>query len=161
MGVGTVLTMLPGLISGVATVAEIAGISVQAAWWWIVVILAVVIALVAIVIKLAEAWKKASDEAQLEQMNKSLEKLTEAADQAKEKFEELTDARKDLDDMANKLKNLTKGTREWREALIETNSKVLELIGTYPELAKYIEKGESGELAISDEGWDKMLDEQM
>ena len=44
--------------------------------------------------------------------------------------------------------------------LAEVNQKVLELINTYPTLAKFLEKGSEGQLSIKDEGYDALLDEQ-
>jgi hypothetical protein len=63
MGLGTVLMILPGLITGVASVATAAGISVQAAWWWLLIIAAVIAAIVAVVYLLAKAWEAASEAA--------------------------------------------------------------------------------------------------
>jgi hypothetical protein len=62
--------------------------------------------------------------------------------------------------MQESLKSLTKGTKEWKEALRESNEMVMELIAKYPELAKYIQKTESGGLTIAEEGWDTMLANQ-
>ena len=45
------------------------------------------------------------------------------------------------------------GTREWREALIENNQKVLELIDKYPALVSKVSKGLYGELTISEIGF--------
>lgn len=56
---------------------------------------------------------------------------------------------------------LTKGTREWKQALVENNQEVLELLNTYPELADHVIKGEDGELSISQEGWDYLTNQQM
>jgi hypothetical protein len=33
---------------------------------------------------------------------------------------------------------------EWKQALMESNAEVLSLVNTYPELAKYLTKGEYG-----------------
>ena len=46
------------------------------------------------------------------------------------------------------------GTNEWKQALIDVNSKVMDLIGIYPELAKYLTRGEHGELGIESEGFE-------
>jgi hypothetical protein len=60
--------------------------------------------------------------------------------------------------MQKNLENLTYGTKEWKEALHEVNQQVLELIQTYPELAKYLDRGDDGQLVITDEGWDSLLE---
>jgi hypothetical protein len=49
---------------------------------------------------------------------------------------------------------LTEGTFEWKQNLIEINNTILELLNTYPQLAQYLTRGEYGQLAIKDEGWD-------
>jgi hypothetical protein len=36
----------------------------------------------------------------------------------------------------------------------------LNLLDTYPELAKHLKKGEKGQLIISDEGWKEIINEQ-
>jgi hypothetical protein len=69
MGVGAALMMLPGLITGVASVATAAGISVQAAWWWLLIIMAVIVSIIALVYVLCSAFEAASDAAQFEKMN--------------------------------------------------------------------------------------------
>jgi hypothetical protein len=42
------------------------------------------------------------------------------------------------------LEDLTYGTKEWKEALIEANEQVLHLLETYPELVSYLERSENG-----------------
>ena len=54
------------------------------------------------------------------------------------------------------MNSLTKGTQEWRDALNEANTSVLELLDTFPELASgegYIEKI-NGQLQLTEEGLD-------
>jgi uncharacterized coiled-coil DUF342 family protein len=72
------------------------------------------------------------------------EKAREAADEAKQAYDDMVDDRKGFDEMQKKLEGLTRGTKEWKEALRESNAQVLDLIQTYPELAKYVTKGEQG-----------------
>jgi hypothetical protein len=36
----------------------------------------------------------------------------------------------------------------------------MELLATYPELAKYVSTGKDGQLTISKEGWDEILQKQ-
>ena len=160
MGVGAVLMTLPGIINTVATVAELRGITVQAAWWWLVAIIAVIALLVVGVMQLCKAWEAASEAAQLEKMNEQLDSLNAAVDEAKQKLQDMADARDDLKDMQKTFSGLTKGTKEWRQALIENNKKVLDLIDAYPQLIDYVSKGINGELIISEEGWDQAIAQQ-
>jgi hypothetical protein len=47
--------------------------------------------------------------------------LGEAAEKAKENLESIADARKSLEEMQGTFRHLTRGTNEWRKALIENN----------------------------------------
>jgi hypothetical protein len=83
--------------------------------------------------------------------------LRTATEEAKKALEDMASAQEELEGMNDTLKGLTKGTKEWRKALIANNQKVLELLNTYPQLAAYIDKGLDGELIIKEEGWDAMM----
>jgi hypothetical protein len=43
--------------------------------------------------------------------------------------------------------------------LAESNAQVLELLSTYPILVQHLTRGEHGELEITDEGWDKVIEQ--
>jgi hypothetical protein len=58
--------------------------------------------------------------------------MNTAAKEAAESLEQITDTRKELAEMQSTFAGLTKGTDEWRKALMDSNSKVLELLNTYP-----------------------------
>lgn len=157
---GTAISGIGALIPVVAKVAVAAGISVQAAWWWLVAIVAV---LAVAVVLVSNAIKKANA-AKLENRMKAAEEATqrakEAAEGAKQAYDEMVADREGFDKMQKKLAGLTKGTKEWKDALRESNAQILDLIQTYPELAKYVTRGEQGQLIISDEGWDEMINKQ-
>lgn len=160
MGFGAILTVLPSLITAFGTTAVGTGIATQLAWWWLLVIAAVIVTIIALVYVLCKAFEAASDAAQFEKMSEQLSDLSAAADEAKEKLEAIADTRKELEQMGETFKTLTKGSREWKEALIENNSQVLELLNTYPELAKHIKTGLYGQMEITDLGWDTILESQ-
>ena len=167
MGLGMVMSVMPAIAKALGmsftkagVQISVAGWSGQLAWWWVVLIVAAVALLVVGVIALAKAMEAASDEAQLEKMNEQIENLGAAADEAKDKFDDLKGSFEDLEEHKKTLKDLTKGTREWREALIKNNQAVLDLVNNYPELAQYMSRGENGELMISEEGQNKVLDQQ-
>jgi hypothetical protein len=44
-----------------------------------------------------------------------------------------------LDDKYKSLENLTRGTQEWKDAVRDINTEVMDLIEQYPELAKFVE----------------------
>ena len=121
---------------------------------WILLAVAALIALLVIFIKLA---KNTSLQAQMDKAAKATKQAKEAADKAKEAYDNLLSSRSEYNDLQQQLEDLTYGTQEWKEALLEVNQEVLKLIQEYPELAKYIGKGAYGQLIISDEGWDKQI----
>jgi hypothetical protein len=43
--------------------------------------------------------------------------------------------------------------------LADSNAQVLELLSTYPVLAKHLTRGEHGELEITDEGWEEVIEQ--
>ena len=54
------------------------------------------------------------------------------------------------------LENLVKGTKEWENALIEANNTVSELIKKYPQIAKWVDRGQDGQLIIREEGLEEL-----
>ena len=108
---------------------------------------------------LTSAMEESSDAAQLEALNKQVEELGEAADEAKQKLDDMASAKDGLVELSKAFDGLTKGTKEWKQALVENNQKVLELLNTYPQLANYVDKGMNGELIITEEGWDNAMAE--
>lgn len=151
MGVGAAITYVLPIIDMVGKKLQAEGWKTQMAWIWLLGISAVIGVIAAAV----TAFKSNTNEAKLEKMNKQLDNLSSAADEAKQKMEDMSSAKKGLDDLNKSFNNLTKGTREWRQALIENNQEVLELINTYPELSNFVSKGINGELIITEEGWNK------
>ena len=167
MGVGSVIslvTTLAPLLGMSFTTAgvqiSIAGWTAQISWWWVFAIIVGVIALVAAFSALTSAMEESSDAAQLEALNKQVEELGEAADEAKQKLDDMASAKDGLVELSKAFDGLTKGTKEWKQALVENNQKVLELLNTYPQLANYVDKGMNGELIITEEGWDNAMAEQ-
>lgn len=137
-----------------------AGISAQAAWWWVFLIIAAVAALTAGVIALVKAAKENSLAGQMEKAQKATEAAKAAAESAKTAYDDLLSARSEYSELQATIDELTKGTNEWKQALIEANAQVLKLLSTYPELAEFIRRGEDGQLTILDEGFDFLIEKQ-
>lgn len=72
---------------------------------------------------------------------------------------ELTANLKELSNAQSSLEGLTKGTQEWRNAVQDVNSQILELIDKYPELAEYVTTT-NGAMSVSAYGQSKVLDLQ-
>ena len=163
---GILMTLGPimGVVSSAFTAAgskiTIAGISAQAAWWWVFLIIAAVAALTAGVIALRKAAKENSLAGQMEKAQKATAAAKEAAESAKTAYDDLLNARSEYSELQTTLDGLTKGTNEWKQALIEANAQVLELLSTYPKLIDFIRRGEDGQLIILDEGFDLLIEKQ-
>lgn len=160
MTLGPIIGIVGSAFTAAGSQITIAGISAQLAWWWVFLIIAAVAALTAGVIALAKAAKENSLAGQMEKAQKATAAAKEAAESAKTAYDDLLSARSEYSDLQTTLDGLTKGTNEWKQALIEANAQVLELLSTYPELAKFVSRGEDGQLTISDEGFDSLIEKQ-
>ena len=160
MTLGPIMGIVGSAFTAAGSQIAIAGISAQAAWWWVFLIIAAVAALTAGVIALVKAAKENSLAGQMEKAQKATAAAKEAAESAKTAYDDLLSARNEYSELQTTLDGLTKGTNEWKQALIEANTQVLELLSTYPELAKFISRGEDGQLTILDEGFDSLIEKQ-
>ena len=122
------------------------------------IVAGITVAIVAIT-ALFKHLEETSPEGQLKKQEGYLEKISKAADDAKQKYEELKSAIESLGDANKTLDSMTKGTQEYNDALLEVNSQVLSLIDNFPKLAKYL-KVEDGRLVISSEGISAVQEEQ-
>lgn len=118
----------------------------------------ITLAITAVIILITVLIKKWNEDAN------ALKKAQEAAKQAKEQFDSaksaydsLKSSIEDYNDALDAIKKLTKGTTEWKEAIQEANQKVIELLESYPELAKYITKSQDGLLQVSEAGQEAIL----
>lgn len=160
MTLGPIMGIVGAAFTAAGSQIATAGISAQLTWWWVFLIIAAVAALTAGVIALAKAAKENSLAGQMEKAQKATAAAKEAAESAKTAYDDLLSARSEYSELQTTLDGLTKGTNEWKQALIEANAQVLELLSTYPELAKFISRGENGQLTISDEGFDSLIEKQ-
>ena len=128
----------------------------------ILLIVAAIALLVVGIMKISKAWEEAGkvEENKLKQLNKSLDEMKNMAQEAKQQLDSIAEEREGLEQLQEKFDDLTKGTKEWRQSLMEINNEVLELLEKYPDLGKYISRGKNGEMQITDAGWDHIYDEQ-
>ena len=98
------------------------------------------------------------DEA-LKQANKTQKEVSENLAETKTAYEQTLSAISDYSNSKTALQDLTKGTREWNEAVIELNNNVLSLMEKYPELAAEIENN-NGVLEISQKGLDSIIEKE-
>ena len=135
----TALATIVPLLGKTFTIAgkeiSIAGWIASSGWIWLLGISAAIVAITLIV----TAIKKASPEEKLKKAQQAADEAANSANNAKESFEGLADSLEQLDDKYQALENIIKGTKEWGEAIKDINTSVLDLIGQYPELAKFVE----------------------
>lgn len=104
-----------------------------------------------------EGKLKAAQERSKE-LNEQLKKVTETSQKLKDSFNK-------YDEISKKLAQCTKGTKEWNDALAESNLEVLNLLDQIPELATMVnDQGESaisrdadGKLVVADWARDQVL----
>lgn len=115
-------------------------------------------ALAAIIRVVVAAVENNSIEKRLKQAKEATQKAKEAAEAASQAYENLVDKKSGLDEMTSKLGSLTKGTIEWKKAIIDINNEILTLKDTYNNL-KLGYDPETGMLSI--ENWDEIKESQL
>ena len=118
----------------------------------------VISALIALGVAISSYVKNNSAETKLERASEAAKAAADAANEAKEAYEKLNESLSSLDDKYQAIENATKGTREWRDAIKETNAAVLELLNNYDGIE--IERNEDGTLSITPES-QKELEDKM
>lgn len=123
-----------------------------------VAVLGTIIAIIAIAKKAAD---KAADDGKknFDAANKTAQETADAFNTIKSAYDDLKESIEDYHDSKNALDQLRKGTTEWKEALNEVNSQVINLMQRYPELAQYV-SNVGGELVISQAGLDAIEEKQ-
>lgn len=104
--------------------------------------------------------KDSSIEGRIKAAEESTKQAETAANQAKEAYDNLLEGKSKYSELQNTLDNLTYGTTAWKEALIEANNQVLQLVSTFPQLAGYLTTGAGGRLQIEATGWDEIIKQQ-
>lgn len=115
--------------AGVAASEVAVGTAAAFALGYFILIAAAIAALVLGIKALVDWWN--ADAIAAEKAKKTAQELTEAYNDTKQAYENLKQSIADYTDAKNGLDQLIKGTQEWRDAIIDTNEKALELINTY------------------------------
>lgn len=97
-----------------------------------------------------------SPEKKLEKATEAANDAKKAADEAAQSYQELADKKTALEELTTKMESLTKGTLEWKQALIESNNEVLSLQQKYSNLQ--VETDKDGKLIIKN--WNDILEKQ-
>ena len=90
-----------------------------------------------------------------EQANKDLEQMKSNLEAVKQAQDELNSSFDAYDKAREKINSLVVGTQEWRDAVLENNQAVLELISNNAALAEYVTTDKDGVMTISAEGRDE------
>ncbi len=97
-----------------------------------------------------------TDAEKTEALNNQYNTLKSNYESVKSSVDSLASSFDSLGEHQTNLAGLTEGTEEWKNAVQDVNSEVLELIRQYPELAKYVDKT-NGVLSISEYGRTQVL----
>lgn len=164
MALGPIITLVGTIITAMGQTAIATFTKMAAAAWnslgpWGYILLAIV-AVTTAFIALAAAIAATGQEAQIKKINEQISALSDEAQEARDAIDEISKEKSGLEELQDTFTNLTKGTTEWKQALVEINQQVLDLISKYPKLAQYVEKTESGSLGIKDEGWNDIIQGQ-
>lgn len=151
---GTIATTIGGLIPtvmslgeafmGAGTAAKIAGWIAQSGWIWLTAITAIVGGIIALA--------QFTPEKQLERAQEKAKKAQEAAQEAQQAYDDLLSDKNNYTELEDKVRSLTKGTEEWKDAVVELNTKVTELAQNYEGLE--LEYDENGVLSIKN--WNEL-----
>lgn len=121
---------------------------------WIAAIISAVIGLIQMISALAPE----TQEEKLKRLSEQTRQAAEAAKEAQQAYKDLQESFDKYSDATDKIKKLTVGTTEWKEALFEVNSQVMELLEKFPNLEIV---SEDGVLSVTEESMKAVLDEKM
>jgi uncharacterized membrane protein len=148
-------------LTGTAATATAAGTAISLSMWQLTLIVAAITAIVAIIIACADAIHKASPEGEFEAASKAAEQAADAASKVQEEYEQIIDTLDGLDEGIEKIHDMERGTLEWRQAIIESNNALIELLSTYGMLdSKNFTVDADGIMQITDEARKILLEQQ-
>ena len=114
-------------------------------------------AIISIAYALVKAYNADADAAK--EAKKQAEELKNEYESIKESYQNVLDTVSDYTESLNALKKLEKGTLEWKQAVLELNEQILNLIDKYPELAKFV-TSQDGVLGLTQQGVNSLLQSQ-
>ena len=107
--------------------------------------------------------KNNNPEAKLAKLEENTANSQKAAESSKKAYDDLVSSVDSIKNAEDTFKDLTIGTLEWKQALLESNSLILELLKKYPQLSKYLTTEKIGGFTkydLKEEGFDAILKEQ-
>lgn len=109
-------------------------------------VMAAIVALIALISHLVN--RETEQEKKLRLLKEESEALAAAQENLEQKISDVQSAWDNYDQAVKALEECTVGTKEWTDALLETNQAVLNLLAISPELSELVQYGENGELRI-------------
>ena len=153
--IGTTITIVGGaitLLGGSFTKAGIeigkAGAIAKLGWAEFIPILLAIVAIVGLV----TAAINNTPEKRLERAKQRAQEAQQAAQEAQQAYDDLLSNKNKYTELEDKVRSLTKGTEEWKDAVAELNTKVTELAQNYEGLE--LEYDENGVLSIKN--WNEL-----
>lgn len=154
MAAGSLLTTLshiPVVMGVITKAAAVMGLTINAAWGVIGLIVTAVGVTIAAIVTAINNIETAEE--RLERVTKELQDAVNELQKANEAVNEIASNQSAYEDLINQVRTLTKGTKEWREALYRVNQETLKMLALHEELAPYITIDDNGMLSISDQGF--------
>lgn len=127
--------LLSGVIGKLGLSTASTGVQIAALGVYVAAAVAVIAALGYGIKVLIDIHNK--DAIAAERAAKAYKNLSDQADEATSKVEQIVSAFEEYDSVVEKLKECDKGTEEWQNALDDVNKKIWDILETYPELAKF------------------------
>ena len=159
---GMLVPTIMSVVKGFGTAQQavtIFGIKTSLAMWQVTLIAAAIAGLIAIFALLAKAEYEASPEGVFKSAAAAAEDAKTAAEEVKQAYDDLQDSLENLETGLDKIDGLTRGTLEWREAIIESNQNLIDLLSTYRMLnSANFTVDEDGIMRLA-EGVEKQLNE--
>lgn len=132
----TIATQANEVATDKATVAAtMFGFATKAAFFEFIAIAAIVAAAIGAIVFAFNELKNSSPEGQMKQSAEAAKQVAEEAQKAKEAADTLRQSFDNYNTVEEKLDNCKKGTKEWKEALLETNMAAIDLINSLDDLS--------------------------
>ena len=148
-----------------AAATKIMNLSLAATVGILALLVVGVAAVTAGIVYLIKKAKENTLEYKMEKAAEATEKAKQAAEGAKQAYDDLNSSIEEIDTAETELSNLTHGTVEWQQALLEVNQQIMDLIDQFPqlrqELLNELQVEANGKLTLSTEGYDLMKQESL
>lgn len=120
-------------------------------------ILAIVAAVVALGVAIANIDWRSDEEKKLEALKEKSEALSKAQENLAQQVKDVESAWSNYQDMVSALEECTSGTEAWNQALLNCNQSVLTLLDMAPELAQFVQYGENGQITLGGVGYENYI----